>query len=70
MRDTSSGPRQGEMMIRTRNRFVRQANILFSHSAIRKGVPITSPGMDQNYVVINNDDNIIKSIGNVAHGIV
>ena len=47
-----------------------QALILFSHSALRKGVPITSPGMDQNYAVINTDDNIIKSIGNVAHGIV
>ena len=50
-----------------------QALILFSHSALRKGVPITSPGMDQYYAVINTDDNIIniiKSIGNVAHGIV
>ena len=47
-----------------------QALILFSHSALRKGVPITISGMDQNYVVINTDDNIIKSIGNVAHGIV
>ena len=26
--------------------------------------------MDQYYAVINTDDNIIKSIGNVAHGIV
>ena len=50
-----------------------QALILFSHSALRKGVPITSPGMDQYYAVINTDDNIIniiKSIGNVAHEIV